>query len=49
MDRITESRGHARAHRVWDGPEFLPTLEEIRHPERWIARVDARDQAAARR
>ena len=49
IDRITESRGHAMAHRVWDGPEFLPTLEEIRHPERWMARVEARDQAAARR
>ena len=28
-------------NRVWTGPEMLPTLDEIRNPERWIARVDA--------
>jgi len=48
IDQVSTERGHAMAHRVWDGPEFLPTLEEIRHPERWIARIDARDRAAAR-
>jgi coenzyme F420 biosynthesis associated uncharacterized protein len=25
--------------RCWDGPANLPTLEEIRAPERWLARV----------
>jgi coenzyme F420 biosynthesis associated uncharacterized protein len=25
--------------RVWEGPEFLPTVAEIREPERWINRV----------
>lgn len=25
--------------RAWDGPELLPTLDEIRHPLRWIERV----------
>jgi coenzyme F420 biosynthesis associated uncharacterized protein len=25
--------------RVWRGPEWLPTLEEIRNPAEWIARI----------
>lgn len=25
--------------RVWEGPEMLPTMEEIRHPEHWVERV----------
>jgi coenzyme F420 biosynthesis associated uncharacterized protein len=25
--------------RVWEGPEMLPTMEEIRRPELWVARV----------
>ncbi len=25
--------------RVWEGPEMLPTMEEIRHPDTWVARV----------
>jgi len=29
--------------RVWRGPEWLPTLEEIREPQRWITRAEARD------
>jgi coenzyme F420 biosynthesis associated uncharacterized protein len=31
--------------RVWQGPEWLPTVQEIREPQRWIERVQA--QAAA--
>ena len=26
--------------RVWRGPEWLPTLEEIRDPQQWIARAE---------
>ena len=29
--------------RVWRGPEWLPTQEEIREPQRWIARAEAQD------
>jgi coenzyme F420 biosynthesis associated uncharacterized protein len=41
INRIVAERDHATARRVWQGPEFLPTMEEIRHPERWLARTDA--------
>jgi len=25
--------------RVWEGPEMLPTMDEIRHPETWVMRA----------
>jgi len=45
INRVVEERGHAFVRRIWDGPEFLPTMEEIREPERWLARMDRRDSA----
>lgn len=43
IDRVVSERGHDQARRVWDGPEFLPSLEEIRRPERWLNRIDVLD------
>ncbi|MFN8589956.1 MAG: zinc-dependent metalloprotease [Thermomicrobiales bacterium] len=43
IDRIVRERGHAAARRVWDGPELLPTMAEIRQPHLWLARLDAFD------
>jgi len=40
FDEVTEQRGVAAAGRVWDGPENLPTDEEIDDPGAWIERVD---------
>ncbi|NJD30235.1 MAG: hypothetical protein FIA92_18370 [Chloroflexi bacterium] len=36
---VAEARGRAALARIWDGPETLPSGEEIAAPERWIARV----------
>ena len=36
---IAEARGRTALARIWDGPETLPTAEEIAEPKRWIARV----------
>jgi len=47
IDRIVELRGHTFAHRVWDGPVHLPSMDEIRHPEKWIERIDALDRSFA--
>lgn len=41
IDQIARERGHDIARRVWEGPAFLPTMEEIRQPSRWLTRVEA--------
>jgi coenzyme F420 biosynthesis associated uncharacterized protein len=38
---VEESGGTALLDYAWRGPEWLPSLEEIRDPSAWIARVDA--------
>ncbi len=40
---VTAQTGAIGFARVWRGPEWLPTLAEIRAPERWIARAAALD------
>ena len=40
-DAVIGERDRAFLNRVWTGPGMLPTLDEIRNPERWIARVEA--------
>ncbi|MDQ3695403.1 MAG: zinc-dependent metalloprotease [Chloroflexota bacterium] len=41
INRIMAERDHATARRVWLGPEYLPTMDEIRQPEAWLSRTDA--------
>jgi coenzyme F420 biosynthesis associated uncharacterized protein len=36
---VAEARGRPALARLWDGPDTLPTPEEIAEPDRWIARV----------
>ncbi len=36
---VAEARGRPALTRLWDGPETLPTAEEIADPKRWIDRV----------
>lgn len=36
---IAEARGRSALVRMWEGPQTLPTAEEIAEPRRWIARV----------
>lgn len=45
IDAVVAARGHRFAVRVWDGPEMLPSPEELRTPARWIERVDRQDLA----
>ncbi|HET9681484.1 MAG TPA: zinc-dependent metalloprotease, partial [Candidatus Limnocylindrales bacterium] len=43
---IAEARGRPALARMWEGPQTLPTAEEIAEPGRWMARVlDARTPA----
>jgi len=39
IQSIVAARGARFANRIWEGPEYLPTMEEIRTPQRWIARM----------
>ncbi len=43
IDAVVAARSHAVARRIWDGPEFLPTMQEIRNPGAWLSRIDALD------
>lgn len=40
IDAVVETRGHAFAYRVWDRPEHLPTMAELKDPDAWITRID---------
>jgi coenzyme F420 biosynthesis associated uncharacterized protein len=47
VEAVEGSGGPALLARVWEGPEWLPTLEEIRDPARWVARADGAGGAVA--
>ncbi|HEY8170070.1 MAG TPA: zinc-dependent metalloprotease [Candidatus Limnocylindria bacterium] len=38
-EAVIAARGRDFLNRVWSGPDALPSLEEIREPERWMARI----------
>jgi putative hydrolase len=40
IDTIVAQRGHDTAKLVWTGPEYLPTIAEIRDPAAWLVRID---------
>jgi uncharacterized protein (DUF2342 family) len=40
FEGVAQRRGVAGAARVWDGPEYLPSEDELEDPEAWLARVD---------
>ncbi|MGI9209708.1 MAG: zinc-dependent metalloprotease, partial [Rhodococcus sp. (in: high G+C Gram-positive bacteria)] len=39
VDAVVAKAGMAQFNAVWSGPDALPTLTEIDHPDAWIARV----------
>jgi coenzyme F420 biosynthesis associated uncharacterized protein len=39
VQSVEAAGGPALMARVWEGPEWLPTLEEIRDPALWVARA----------
>jgi coenzyme F420 biosynthesis associated uncharacterized protein len=45
---VTDARDVAFLNLAWQAPEWLPTEYEIRHPESWIARMDADGGASGR-
>lgn len=39
VNAVVEARGVAFINQVWQRPENLPTMEEIRNPQQWIERM----------
>jgi coenzyme F420 biosynthesis associated uncharacterized protein len=39
VEAVEAAGGPGLLARVWEGPEWLPTLEEIRDPTEWVARA----------
>jgi coenzyme F420 biosynthesis associated uncharacterized protein len=40
-DAVAATGGTDLLNRVWEAPEMMPSLAELRRPERWVARVRA--------
>lgn len=40
VNAVVDARGIVFAARVWERVEHLPTMEEIRNPMQWVARMD---------
>jgi coenzyme F420 biosynthesis associated uncharacterized protein len=40
VDTVIATRDRAFLNRVWEGPDSLPSLGEIRAPARWISRLE---------
>jgi coenzyme F420 biosynthesis associated uncharacterized protein len=38
---VAQARGIAFVNLAWQGPEYLPTMDEVREPDRWVRRVAA--------
>ncbi|HET6262797.1 MAG TPA: zinc-dependent metalloprotease [Chloroflexia bacterium] len=43
INAVVAQRGVEFANLVWEGPDKLPTLEELRNPDQWIARVTSNE------
>lgn len=41
VNQVVAERGHAAIRQMWSGPEALPSMDEIRQPSRWLARMPA--------
>jgi coenzyme F420 biosynthesis associated uncharacterized protein len=48
VSAVVAQIGQAGFARIWRGPEWLPTLGEIRDPQAWIARANRLDAREAR-
>jgi coenzyme F420 biosynthesis associated uncharacterized protein len=45
-ERVVERGGLQLLNRVWDGPELMPSLDELENPQRWMTRVGGRGSGA---
>jgi coenzyme F420 biosynthesis associated uncharacterized protein len=47
IDAVVRQRDHQFALKVWQGPENLPTLTELRNAKQWIARIERQEAIPA--
>jgi len=47
IDAVVRERNHQFALKVWQAPENLPTLAELRNAKQWIARVERQEAIPA--
>jgi len=47
ITEVARLRGDAFTQRLWDGPETLPTMSELRNTQAWIARIEGRQIPSA--
>jgi coenzyme F420 biosynthesis associated uncharacterized protein len=40
VNHVKQARGIDFMNQVWNGPEYLPTEQEIREPSRWVTRIE---------
>jgi coenzyme F420 biosynthesis associated uncharacterized protein len=45
-DAVVASHGVATLNRVWESPDALPSLAELRRPEAWVERIEGLPAAA---
>lgn len=38
-EQVTAAGGYPLLNRLWEGPEMMPSMAELREPDRWIARA----------
>jgi coenzyme F420 biosynthesis associated uncharacterized protein len=39
IDRVASEHGPKAVDRIWTGADNIPTMDEIRHPDKWMTRV----------
>lgn len=44
VDQVVEKKGIDFANLMWERAEYIPTLDEVKKPELWIARVERQTQ-----
>ena len=37
---VADKAGISTLNRVWESVELMPSLDEVRHPDRWLARTN---------
>jgi putative hydrolase len=40
VDAVVAKKGIDFANLMWDRPEYIPTLEEVKKPDLWVSRIE---------